>query len=66
MLSCKEVETVEVLRIILDKHRAVALLYCNHSLHEGTLTVLDVLTHRVEVSCEVYRCREDTKTVLAL
>ena len=53
MLACEEVKAVKVLRIILDKHRALALLYCNHSLHEGALTVLDVLAHRVKVCCEV-------------
>ena len=54
MLSSKEVKAVKVLRVVLDKHRTLALLYCNHSLHEGALTVLDVLAHRVEVSCKVH------------
>ena len=54
MLSCKEVKAVEILRIALDEHRASALLHCNDSLHEGALTVLDVLAHRVEVCGEVH------------
>ena len=54
MLSSEEIKAVKVLRVVLNEHRAVALLNAYNSLHKVTLTILDVLTHRVKVCSEVH------------
>ena len=60
----KEVQTIEVLRIVRDLERTTSLVDNNNCLEEHSLTVLDVLTHGVEVCGVVNAGRENTSAVL--
>ena len=64
-LACKEVQSVEILFVAWEKQFLVGLLNADHCLEDGALTVLNPLTHRVEVCCEVARCWEYAFLVFA-
>ena len=61
----EEIESVEVLFVHRNEYFLVSLLDRDNSLEDGTLTVLDPLTHGVQISREINGCREDTLMVFA-
>ena len=63
-LACQEVQTVKVLLVRRYCQAGVGLLHRNYSLEDGTLAILNPLTHGVEVGGEVNRCREDALAIL--
>ena len=65
-LAGHEVQAVQVLLVGLDHHLVLRCGYRDNRLEEGTLALLDVLTHRVQVGREGYAGGEDTLAFLAL
>ena len=65
-LACKEVQTIEVFLIRRNRQRGIGLLHRDDCLEDGAFTILNPLTHRVEVGGKVNRSREDTLFVLTL
>ena len=65
-LTCEEVQTIEICLVSLNLNLISRLLNRDDGLEECALTLLDILTHRVEIGSEGYRCREDTLAVLTL
>ena len=65
-LASKEVQTIEVFLIVGEENFLIRLLNRNNSLENGTLTILNPLSHRVQVGSEIHACGENTFMVLTL
>ncbi len=65
-LSLEEVETVQILVVVGEEQLLVGLLHRDDCLEDGTLAVLDPLSHGVQVGREVTSGGEDALVVLAL
>ena len=65
-LALQEVETVQVLVIMGEEQLVLGLLHAHDCLEDSALTLLNPLTHRVEIGAEVNGCREDTLEILTL
>ena len=64
--ACKEVKTIQVVAIGLDGNLTLGLTNTDNSFKQGTLALLNILSHRVEVGSECYACGEDTLVLLTL
>ena len=64
-LPCQEVQSVEVLLVAGEEQFAVRLLDTDDRLEDGALTLLDPLSHGVEVGGEVARGGEDALLVFS-
>ena len=62
---CKEVKTIKVLLVVWEKHLSVWCLNTYDSLEDSTLTLLNPLSHRMEVSSEIAGSREYALVILA-
>ena len=65
-LASEEVQTIKILLILREEQLLLRLLNADDGLEDGALTVLNPLSHGVEVSGEVDRSGEDTLLVLTL
>src|SRR5699024_1490759 len=64
-LSCQIFQSVQINRLFIDHDLFPILLYIQNSLEQDPDSVLDELTHGVQVCCQVYGCREDTLLVFS-
>ena len=63
-LASEEVQTVKVLLVAGEEQLLLRLLDADNGLEDGTLAILNPLSHGVEVGGEVNTGREDTLLVL--
>ncbi len=63
-LACEEVQTVEVFFVGWNSECVVWSIHRDNRFEDGTLTVLNPLTHGMEVGGEIHCCWEDALLVL--
>ena len=66
ILACQIVQSVQIHRLFVDDDLFPGLLYIENGLEQDPVAVLDELSHGVQISGQVYGCREDAFLVLAL
>ena len=65
-LASEEVQTVKILFVLREEQLLLGLLDADDGLEDGTLAILNPLTHRVQVGSEINACGEDALLVLTL
>ena len=65
-LASEEVQTVQILLILREEQFLLGFLDADDGFEDGTLAILNPLTHRVQVGSEIDRSGEDTLLVLTL
>ena len=54
--SSKEIQTIEILFVHRHDNRFIGFLDRNNRLEDSAFALLNPLTHRVKIGCEIYRC----------
>ena len=65
-LTRQEIETIEVLFVVREAEFVFTLFHRDHRFKDCALTLLQPLTHRVQVRRKIYGSREDTFQFLTL
>ncbi len=66
VLARQIIESVQIHRLLANDNLFPACLNIEHRLKHGAGTVLDKLSHGVQVGGQIHACREDTFLILAL
>ena len=64
-LSCQIVQSIQIYRLFIDHDLFSGCLHIHHSLKQNSVSILNKLSHRVQISCQIYRCREDSFLVFS-
>ena len=63
--SCKIVQSIQIYRLFIDDDLFFGCLHIHNCLKQDSVSILNELSHRVQISCQIYRCREDSFLVFS-
>ena len=63
MLACQEVQSIQISLVCRNQYAMICSFHGDNRFENRTLTVLNPLTHGMQIGCQIYRCGENTFTV---